>query len=174
MLKLIYQRRLVILRTSTMMLDWDIQDVGHLTTDAITINSRWEAIQILQDLCQQSDAWLWRVYKTPGGVRAFCMSHTWDLSVATDAAIAKALMVSLKCDPCYTHFTFSRCEGWRVRVSGKPGRPGDYIAQHLFDVGSGKALPENVTNIQIHDGLVNSYKLAKTKSVPKPILKAKV
>ena len=173
MRKLIHQRRLVILITSTMMLDWDVPDTGHLTADAITINNRWEAIDILQKLCQQSDAWLWRVYKTPGGVRAFCMSHSWDIQNTIQAAVAKAIMTTLKCDPCYVDFTFRKAEGWNVRVSKKPGRPGDYIAQHLFDIGEGKALKENIVNIELHDALIRNYLLVKERVVPKPILKAK-
>lgn len=172
-MKLIYQNRLAILCQSTMMLDWDLMDVGHLTADSITINDRWEPVQLLKQLTQQSDAWLWRVYKTPGGVRAFCMSHSWDLQVPTQAAIAKALMVSLKCDPCYTDFTFKYCQGWRARVSKKRGRPGDFIAQHMFDMGTGLALSENVVNIKIHDAIINRYLAYKPEPKPAPKLKAK-
>jgi hypothetical protein len=155
------------------MLDWDVPNEGHLTKDAITLNSRYEAVNLLQKLCQQNASWRWRVYKTPGGVRAFCMSHQWDINKPTEAAVARMLMEHLKCDPCYTHFTFTKNEGWAARVSKKPARQGDYIAQYLFDIGEGEALSTNTTNIVIHDALVAKYATVKHRATPKPILKAK-
>ena len=155
------------------MLDWDLPGPGHYSAAAITISTRYEPVEMLQNLCNQSDAWLFRVYKTPGGVRAFCMSHTWDLADPKEAAVARMLMEGLKCDPCYTHFTFRRLNGWNSRVSPKVVRKNDYVARHVLDMGKGQATSKNVANVAIHDKLIPKFieMAANRRPTPTPILK---
>lgn len=134
-----------------MMLDWDVPDEGHKTEECITIKDRGEALTILEEFCKENRAWKFKVYETPGGVRAFCTSMCIKEGIGT----MKETMDWLKCDPLYTRFCLQRRE-WACRVSPKVGRANDYVARYWKEVGEGSEDRDAVELVAYHDSLIQT------------------
>ncbi len=129
-----------------MMLDWDVPDVSHKAGECVTIKEKGEALDILRAYCMEDKKIVFRVYETPGGVRAFVTSKCFD-------GIEKQLMEALKCDPLYTQFCVQRRE-WSCRVSPKKGRENDYVARYWVTIGEGQEDEGAVELVRYHDELI--------------------
>lgn len=127
-----------------MMLDWDVPDPIH-PEEACTIRDRNEAYHILKEFCLENPGWVFRVYETPGGVRAFLTSRCVE-----SVAEVSDLMGWLRCDPLYVKFC-ERRRSFAVRVSAKLSRKGDYVARLVGIVGVGKEDPDALEVVRYHD-----------------------
>lgn len=127
--------------TSLLMCDWDLPNPGHKSERCLTITHRDEAIEQLASVCALQPDLTWRVYDTPGGVRAFLTSHLTRVN-----AVALGIMRLLNCDPVYTMLT-RRERRWWCRVSPKPDREGDYVAQY-------REMVKGVEGIELLDALL--------------------
>ncbi len=132
-----------------MMLDWDVPDEGHKGSECITIATKGEAISILEEFCKENKTMRFKVYETPGGVRAFLTSRCITEGMGT----MKETMDWLKCDPLYTRFCLQRRE-WACRVSPKVGRANDYVARYMMEVGEGCEDKDAVELVAYHDSLI--------------------
>jgi uncharacterized protein (TIGR02996 family) len=104
--------------------DWDIPDDFHFHDGSVTVPNREYVLGILHRDVSQRPNHFWRVYQTPGGVRAFLTS---DFQVFC-AEVHSALMKDLSIDPVYRDIATAQ-RAWWCRVSPKIGRPGDYVAK---------------------------------------------
>lgn len=136
------------------MFDWDWPDVGHPTAECVTVSSVEEVLTRLRAFCLNHPDTCFRVYRTPGGIRAFCVSHRMR------AADGARLQRELGCDPLYTAYTVEKGRFW-ARTSPKPERTTrsglnhDFVAEALCDVGTGPIDCHQMRLIAIHDRLVD-------------------
>lgn len=133
------------------MLDWDVPNEGHVMEGCVTIRRKEEAIVILQQYCMEDKKMLFRVYETPGGVRAFLVSR-----MSESVRLDEPLMRRLSCDPLYTRLCASRGE-WACRVSPKVGRKGDYVARYWTTIGDGKEDEGAMELVKYHDELISGW-----------------
>lgn len=148
---------LVILVTGTMMLDWDMPADGHKDDRCISISKREDAYEIIHQWCQKHHSYLFKVYDTPGGVRAFCLSHTFNWRNTAGYKLCEHFMSRLDCDKLYTKFSCMNQNGWRARVSPKPNRENDYVAKHFMWMGYGAPTKIHINNVDAHDKLIVRY-----------------
>lgn len=129
--------------------DWDLQDDPIHNPLACTINTREDAYKKVAEFCKSHPDYLFLIYDTPGGVRAFCVSHTFIPGSYEFWSCQSALGV----DPMYQELCY-KSKATSVRVSPKPKRANDYVAVKKFKVGNGKALPQLVEQVIYHDQLI--------------------
>jgi uncharacterized protein (TIGR02996 family) len=129
--------------------DWDMPHAAHPEGCATVPNPEYALGILRRDVWERPDH-VWRVYRTPAGVRAFLTSS---LQVY-QTRYAGRLMQDLWVDPYYRQATHKQGEWW-CRVSPKPGRQGDFTAAYWQTVrGSrGKELPAAREMLQVHDEL---------------------
>lgn len=132
-------------------LDWDIAGEGHKDQNCITIKDRQEAVFLLQAWCDHNPGYLFKVFATASGVRAYCLSHKvqpWS-SIVSDP--------TLRQDPIFLRFMQKRGY-WRTRVSSKPNRVEKPIYSFVRDVGEGVALKEHLKtlNLVLQQAALNS------------------
>lgn len=132
-----------------MMLDWDIPDAVH-PEEAVSIQTREEVLTLLTEYCMEEKNTLFRVYRTPGGVRGFLIS-----SVVEGPKAQKEVMERLKCDPLYVKFCVLR-NTFACRVSPKIGRANDYVARPWTTIGYGKECPLVMETVRYHDSFLIS------------------
>jgi len=129
-----------------MMVDWDPAPVGQ-EIDGIhyTISSKEEVYFILNERVAAYPNELWRVYETPsGGVHAFLVSHH------VRPKQGEEIISSMKGDLIYK--MLCKKQGyWSIRLSPKPGRPGDYIARFVGNWGNGSPLKDHLEVMDYHD-----------------------
>ena len=134
-----------------LMLDWDIPAEGHVSQNCVTITCREEALAVLEAFCAKYPGkFRFRVYETPGGVRAFLLSGH------VPAHHAAGWQRVLRCDPLYTEMCYLRGACW-CRVSPKVGRTGDYVARPWKNVGTGPVNPSVCRLVNWHDKLCSRY-----------------
>lgn len=119
-------------------LDWDTPDGKH-QEGAITVASREEALGLLQAWVESNPDHLFKVYKTHGGVRAYCVSHPY--------TVDEAPWDGLKVDPLFIR-QMKRIGYWRTRVSPKPNRGEKTVYKYWCDVGTGKAHKKLLASVQ--------------------------
>jgi hypothetical protein len=100
-------------------LDWDWPNEGHKAKACVTIETFDDVLNVLH---KQDDTW--RVYITPGGVRAWCVSRAYHPSV----------MPKLGADPLYIDMC-KRAESYWARVAPKIERSYDWVAEYVTTVG---------------------------------------
>jgi hypothetical protein len=110
--------------------DWDWPDKAHLSEKAITIKTATDALNILRHI-----GGTWRLYVTPGGMRAFLVSQP---VTVRDMIENKAFFQyeELSADPLYWAFTLSSHEKWGFRLVPKEIRKDyDWVAEFIEVVG---------------------------------------
>lgn len=133
------------------MQDWDFPDGLHPEV-AVTINDLGDVLPRLEEHANRHKD-KWRLYTTPGGVRAFNLSkQVKPTDIIQDTPAAEFYRQSLNSDPYYAKYTSENPHGWASRISGKPKRLNDFVAYHLADVGPGVIHPENLDIVtRYHD-----------------------
>lgn len=127
------------------MQDWDWPDDAHAAKQAITINHLGDVYDSVKRFATDNPDELWKMYVTPGGVRAF------DLAQQRPTYKALDLQMQLGSDPLYASLT-DTAGFWNSRISGKFEREGDFVALPVGYMGQGKALPENLDYVRrFHD-----------------------
>jgi hypothetical protein len=147
--------------------DWDFPEDTHHPT-SITIKNVGDVYKRLIAYTKQHNS-LWKVYLTPGGVRAF------DISRNINSKEFKKDFKSLNIDPCYARLAMNQPrpdvyskipkynllypkQSWAFRLSGKPNRKNDFVALYLGTVGNGKALSYNSRIVkEYHDKPIQKY-----------------
>lgn len=125
--------------SSVPMQDWDWPDTVHPSI-AVTINHLGDVYDSLVRRTVDNPSERWRLYITPGGVRAWNLTNQWEPNVA-----AEMLQRSLDSDPLYAEYA-AKSNNWFSRISGKPKRLNDFVAFPIDEIGS--ALP-NPVNLDI-------------------------
>ena len=118
------------------MQDWDWPDEGHIAKNAITVKNLGDVYDRMQQFTSDNPDELWRMYVTPGGVRAF------DLAKQRMPYKSYELQSQLNSDPLYAGLVDQR-NNWPARVSPKIGREGDFVAVPIAQMGTGVALADN-------------------------------
>lgn len=127
-----------------MCLDWDWPDPGHKTHQYITIEKYSDVKRRLE-----ASGLTWRVYITPGGVRAFCLSE----SRAADKIDRK-----LDADPMYIKMT-QKTGLYMARVVPKGERPNDWVAEYVDTIGNKPIIEELYkTVVRYHDNLIKTLR----------------
>jgi len=129
--------------------EWDLKDDNIHNPLACTIHSREDAYKIISDFCKKETDYVFLVFDTPGGVRAFCVSH----SMEPTSWESFVLHSKLNCDPLFQELTYKSKE-YTARVTPKPKRleqtGKDYISRKRFVIGKGIILPELVTEVKLY------------------------
>jgi hypothetical protein len=115
--------------TTLLCADWDWPDIGH-RSNCMTIDNISQVRSILMGV-----GGTWRMYATPGGVRAFLISERVAIK---DLQEGKAFFKfeDLNADPLYWRFCQS-CKQYRFRVVPKATRKDyDWVAEFLEVVGN--------------------------------------
>lgn len=141
--------------TDVVCCDWDWPDSVH-TAASISIRHLGDAVLQLQQFCLKTNA-RFRLYLTPGGVRAICISGRYTAEVVDKLGWHHQLGV----DKLYRVFCQGRDEAYRprkgfpLRTSGKAGRNADFIAQYLFDIGNAPIDQEVLSDVlTYHDHVI--------------------
>lgn len=127
------------------MQDWDFPDPLHPDA-AVTIRNLGDAYENLKDFTKANPDEAWKLYLTPGGVRA------WNLSgQGNPQQLAFGYQQTLNSDPLYNEYA-QRSNTWASRLSGKPKRADDFVAFPLATIGEGLPNPTNVDWVtRFHD-----------------------
>ena len=153
-----YTGKYHVLSTPTLMLDWDIPEDAHIDKRCITIERREDAHDIMFEWVKDNPNYLFRVYHTLGGVRAFVLSHDYTWSTTRGLVVANHFMrYQMKCDELYIGLQIKKGIGWGARVSPKPNREYDWVAQYVLTIGKGFALPHHIVNTAMHDSLISAF-----------------
>jgi hypothetical protein len=126
--------------------EWDI--VGEIHDPiACTVSSREEAYSILNEYCKNNPEYTFLVFDTPGGVRAFCVSHKMNPSDWESFRLHS----KLNCDPLFQEFTW-KSKMYTARITPKSIRVkktgNDYISRKRYIIGSGQILPDMVKEVK--------------------------
>lgn len=142
---------------SVLMLDWDINQSkrreGYYQTPSI--NSRDDIQDILtrgKNDCGLRNIGI-RLYYTPNGVRGFLTSQKLVIHKAENIHLAFGV------DRGYRVMT-QEIGAYNVRVSPKPERKEDYVAQFWFQFGNPIINPEILQYLKVHDSLCKQYRNA--------------
>lgn len=132
--------------------DWDWNDAIH-SSEAVTIDHLGDVYDRLVRFTHDNPSSKWQTYLTPGGVRAFEVAQNFTPKEFNDAGYFETLAI----DPVYQRMAQSTVipfdqhkykglyprQGWNARISGKPGRPDDFVAFPLGTVGDALTNPYN-------------------------------
>lgn len=128
--------------------EWDLKDDDiHSNKLACTINTREEAYRLVKQFCKDNEDYRFLVFDTPGGVRAFCVSHEmkptqWE---------SFRLHSKLNCDPLFQELTWKGKE-YTARVTPKAARVSagqdDYISKKKYVMGTGNLVPHLMTEVE--------------------------
>jgi uncharacterized protein (TIGR02996 family) len=129
--------------------DWDCPDTFHFHEGSVTVPSRDYVLGILRRDVRDEPDHVWRVYETPGGVRAFLTSDYRPFD-----RHHRGLMLNLSIDPLYREITTQQAAWW-CRVSPKVGRPGDYVARPWTTIRGGEGIEslDALLAVREHDRL---------------------
>jgi hypothetical protein len=129
--------------------EWDLKDDSIHNPIACTINSRKEAYRAINSFCNANTDYSFLVFDTPGGVRAFCISHQFEPT----SWESFRLHSKLNCDPFFQELTYKGKE-YTARVTPKPKRleqtGKDYISKKKYLIGKGKPLPALVKEVSLY------------------------
>lgn len=140
----------------TPMGDWDFPDDIH-DSASVTIRHAGDAIDSIKRFTHDNKDSNFRVYLTPGGVRAFDMTRR--LTPRQYQKIGEDLNI----DPQYLELSRDMVapygmegihpeQGFSSRLSSKPGRSDDFVAYYLGSMGQGLPHPTNKKLVtQFHD-----------------------
>ncbi len=133
----------------TPMVDIDLPSALRHSKAQIVFDSQRQAIKNLIDYAKFDKNSLFRIYKTPAGLRIFNIGKRTRPSKTTHA-IDKALGG----DYSYRRGVLERGT-FDARLSPKPGFPDDYGARYLGTIGQSPANPQNLMEVtKYHDGLI--------------------
>lgn len=121
--------------------DWDWPNEGHKAEQCVTISTLEEVLDILKDYLTYFQDHI-RVYATPGGVRAFFLGQ----AMTPDEFWFRYPFYA---DPLYRKFTLSS-KFFSARVSPKPNREGDIVAQYVCTLSNIDADPELLNQLLVH------------------------
>jgi hypothetical protein len=125
--------------------DFDWPDSGHLSDLSITVKTATEVLNTLRRI-----GGTWRLYITPGGMRAFLVSEKITVQEMEEGK-AFFQYKELNADPLYWGFTQSYHKKWGFRLVPKLGRHYDWIAEFLEVVGDpADADPELVRLVETY------------------------
>lgn len=128
------------------MQDWDWPNEGHIAKGAITISNLGDVQENLSKFIQENPGELWKMYITPGGIRAFDLANRRPARESADF-----LQSRLNSDPYYAQFSAGR-DVWNSRISAKPGRVDDFVALPIGTMGNGVPDPVNMDYVRrFHD-----------------------
>lgn len=128
------------------MFDWDFKD-------GVTLE---EVLSRLEVRARQT-FYAYRVYLTPGGIRAFRVGGQYTPEAFLPGWVVEAKQ--LGCDPAYVEITRFK-QAWACRVGPKPGRGGDYVAAYWATIGEPEYTPEVLARIKQHDELIEKNRPA--------------
>jgi hypothetical protein len=118
--------------------EWDLSDDSIHNPLACTIKTREEAYRNVLHFCEQNPEYLFLVFDTPGGVRAFCVSHSFNPSDWESFRLHSVL----NCDPFFQELTW-KGKAYTARVTPKQKRVEatghDYISRKKYVIGTGIA-----------------------------------
>lgn len=154
--------------------DWDFPDDIHVKS-SINIEHMGDVYDRLNRTVQDKPDSRYRVYLTPGGVRAFDLANDFTPQQYKELGFFD----SLKVDPNYERFALDRRlpiiqrpflsnETFASRVSGKPSRPEDFVAFPIDVIGQGLPNPENVRLISTYHDAPISKAIAREGVAPLP------
>lgn len=133
--------------TDLLMIDWDVDDGSHFDPERqCLVDSIGDAWETLHNFCEKNPEYKFVMYQTPGGARAFCISHR--IKALSDEA--GYLMDELKCDKIYVDITQQR-GNFACRLTPKIGREGDYVARFIGYLGNGDADDSLLNRVSYHD-----------------------
>lgn len=129
--------------------DWDFPDPIH-PASSVNIDNLGDVYDRLNRFTHDNPGSRFKVYLTPGGVRAFDLTNPYTPQQYADSGFFE----QLKVDPNYERFSLNRRlqlpqkpflsnSAWASRVSGKPSRPEDFVAFPIDVLGKGLPNPEN-------------------------------
>ena len=139
------------------MADWDFPGPDHPANSITNVLTLGDAEERLQQYVSQNPEAAFRLYRTPGGIRA------WDLTTQATPGQYNRAFKELEVDPNYAQISqqdsgqklrylrgtpFERPQDARVffsRISPKPGRI-DYVAQPIGEIRGAKAQDNNPIN----------------------------
>ena len=139
------------------MADWDFPGPDHPANSITNVRTLGDAEERLQQYVSQNPEAAFRLYRTPGGIRA------WDLTTQATPGQYNRAFKELEVDPNYAQISqqdsgqklkflrgtpFARPQDARVffsRISPKPGRI-DYVAQPIGEIRGAKARINNPIN----------------------------
>lgn len=128
------------------MQDWDFPDAIHPNA-AVTVRHLGDAYASLVKRTTDNANERWRMYLTPGGIRAWNLT---DQVTPTQQNTAREYRDSMNSDPLYAMFS-ERENVWSSRISAK-NRPDDFVAYPIAEVGNGLPNPQNLNLVQrYHD-----------------------
>ena len=119
---------------NTPMLDWDTPDPRYHPDSSVTVRNLGDVEEVIREYQKVDPTSAMRLYQTPGGYRAFELGRTGN--PISDQQLYKGLKV----DPNYVQFNMRSDDlgpgmlespGFRSRISDKPGRSGDFVAQPI-------------------------------------------
>ena len=127
------------------MQDWDWPNEGHIAQNAVTVKNLGDVYESMTKFTQDNPQELWKMYVTPGGVRAF------DLANVKTPSQSYGLATELNSDPLYAGLA-DQSDGWPARISQKIGREGDFVAMPIGVMGQGQVNPDNLDYVRrFHD-----------------------
>lgn len=136
------------------MQDWDWPDDAHIAKQAITINHLGDVYDSMERFTRDNPDELWRMYITPGGVRAY------DMAQRRDPNSAYRLQSHLNSDPLYAELS-DKTGFWNTRISPKPARDNDFVALPIGSIGTGTMLRENEDYVRrFHDVPIMENRIA--------------
>lgn len=147
--------------------DWDFPEITH-PDSSITIQHLGDVYDNLARYTTDNPGSKWQTYLTPGGVRAFDVSRQLTPRQFNSGKRygVRGDFKQLNIDPNYAKMAVNQSnptrivkynnlypeQAWNVRVSGKPGRPEDFVAFPLGTVGNAPTNPYNQRVIdEYHD-----------------------
>lgn len=160
----------------TPMGDWDWPDDIHAGS-SVNIRNMGDVYDRLNRFTHDNPNSRFRVYMTPGGVRAFDMTNKMTPRKYDESGMFRALQV----DPNYYKLAmdqpkaygtdgFMPDQGFATRTSGKPGRKEDFVAFYLGDVGKGLPNPENRRIVTMYHDMPIIKNIAKEGMSPEKLV----
>lgn len=151
--------------------DWDWKDpYSHNTDGGATIESLGDVHERLSRYTQDNPDSSWRVYLTPGGVRAWEMSRNQTpVKMFAPTKYGELQDDTLRIDPFYqkltsrkkyspAHLNKTVPAAFYSRVSGKPLRENDFVAFPLGHIGDAPINPYNERLVgTYHDDIIQRW-----------------
>lgn len=138
----------------TPMMDWDTPDPRFHAPSSVTVRHLGDVEELVRQHLQRNPESVIKLYQTPGGYRA------WELGPRRSPAEQAVASELMKVDPAYVQIA-QQGRNWQVaevpvaqpgfssRISGKPGRAGDFVAQPLLELRGSDALIDPVSRERV-------------------------
>ena len=138
--------KMLVLASPVLMADWDFADK---LDQHYTVGNSLEVVKILAGRIKKHPEEVWHLYKTGGGIHAFCGS-LFGLEEGCN------ILRSMNVDRLYIKFTRNRGK-FAVRVEPKANRPEKQ--QFLGTIGKGETTPLVAKFLTLHDLLLRKHGL---------------